>query len=66
VFDGRAIEKIKALRAAFPDAILEVDGGITPVTAARAKDAGADIVVSSSYIWSAESPHEAYEKFLAI
>ncbi len=65
-FDMRAIQKIKTLRAAFPDAILEVDGGMTPVTAARAKDAGADIVVSSSCIWGAESPHEAYEKFARI
>lgn len=65
-FDMRAIQKIKALRAAFPDAILEVDGGMTPVTAARAKDAGADIVVSSSCIWGAENPHEAYEKFTRI
>lgn len=65
-FDMRAIQKIKSLRAAFPDAILEVDGGMTPVTAARAKDAGADIVVSSSCIWGAESPHEAYEKFARI
>lgn len=65
-FDARAIEKIKVLRAAFPDAILEVDGGMTPVTAARAKDAGADIAVSSSYIWGAESPHAAYEKFAHI
>ena len=65
-FDMRAIQKIKTLRAAFPDAILEVDGGMTPVTAARAKDAGADIVVSSSCIWGAESPHEAYEQFARI
>ena len=65
-FDMRAIEKIKTLRAVFPDAILEVDGGMTPVTAARAKDAGADTLVSSSCIWGAESPHEAYEKFARI
>lgn len=65
-FDMRAIQKIKTLRAAFPDAILEVDGGMTPVTAARAKDAGADIVVSSSCIWGAESPHEAYEQLTRI
>jgi ribulose-phosphate 3-epimerase len=65
-FDMRAIEKIKALRAAFLDAILEVDGGMTPVFVARAKDAGADIVVSSSCIWGAESPHEAYEQLSRI
>ncbi len=61
-FDARAIKKIKTLRTAFPSAILEVDGGMTPLTAAHAKEAGADIVVSSSCVWGAESPHEAYEK----
>lgn len=65
-FDMRAIEKIKALRAAFPDAILEVDGGMTPVTAARAKEAGADIAVSSSCIWNADSPKEAYDTLFRI
>lgn len=65
-FDVRAIEIIRALRTAFPDAILEVDGGMTPVIAARAKDAGADIVVSSSCIWNASSQHEAYEQFARI
>lgn len=65
-FDIRAIQKIKALRAAFPNAILEVDGGITPVTAARAKDAGADIAVSSSYIWGADSPKDAYDTLFRI
>lgn len=65
-FDMRAIQKIKVLRVAFPDAILEVDGGMTPVTAARAKDAGADIVVSSSCIWGADSPQKAYEQFSRI
>lgn len=62
-FDMRAIGHLKALRAAFPDAILEVDGGMTPAHAARAKEVGADIAVSASCIWNAESPHKAYEQF---
>ena len=66
IFDSRAIEKIKALRVAFSDAILEVDGGMNPLTAARVKDAGADIVVSFSYVWGADSPHEAYEKLVSL
>ncbi len=65
-FDMRAIGMIEALRAAFPDAILEVDGGMTPVTAARAKEAGADIAVSASCIWNAASPKDAYERFARI
>ena len=73
VFNESAIKKIKDLRAAFPNAILEVDGGITPLIVARAKEAGsprggagADIVVSSSYIWNADNPKEAYEKLVSL
>lgn len=55
-----ALERIAILRAAVPDAILEIDGGMTPITVARAKEAGADIAVSSSYIWGAENPKDAY------
>ena len=65
-FNEGAIKKIKALRAAMPNAILEVDGGMTPLNAARAGEAGADIIVSSSYIWNAENPHEAYQSLLRI
>jgi len=65
-FDTRAIEKIKVLRATFPNAILEVDGGMTPIIAARMKEAGANIVVSASCIWNASNPHDTYNTFQRI
>lgn len=65
-FNESAFQKIQALRAAAPNAILEVDGGITPVIAARALDAGADIAVSSSYVWNADNPQAAYERLSRI
>lgn len=65
-FDERAIEKIKFLRTAAPHAILEVDGGITPDTARRAKTAGADIVVSASYIFDRKNSRAAYEELAIV
>ena len=47
---------MRFLRRKVPDAIIEVDGGIAAATARRAKAAGADIVVSGSYIFGSADP----------
>lgn len=59
-FQEAMLEKIKFLRAHVPDAILEVDGGVNNETAPRIKAAGADILISASYIFSADDPKNAY------
>ena len=46
------IDKITRLRASCHECIIEVDGGINRETAAQACEAGANIVVSSAYIFS--------------
>ena len=61
-----ALEKVKWLKYALPNAIIEVDGGITPETAKWAKDAGADIAVSASYIFGSNEPKKAYEELKKI
>jgi ribulose-phosphate 3-epimerase len=55
------LDKVKWLKYALPNAIIEVDGGITPETGQWAKDAGADIIVSSSYVFRSKEPQKAYE-----
>ncbi len=56
-------EKVKTLKKYLSDnnisVIIEVDGGINDKTAAVAKDAGADILVSGSYLFNAGSMSEA-------
>jgi len=61
-----ALEKVKWLKYALPNAIIEVDGGITPETARWAKDAGAETVVSASYIFGSKDPAQAYEELKKI
>jgi ribulose-phosphate 3-epimerase len=46
--------KISELRSRFPEMEIEVDGGITPETAARAVKAGADKLAASSAIFRNE------------
>lgn len=52
-------EKANELR---PSLMIEVDGGINGKTAHLVKDAGADVLVSGSYIFDAENMMEAVRK----
>jgi ribulose-phosphate 3-epimerase len=66
-FDGKeAIARITFLRQAAPHATIEVDGGMNPETARLVKAAGADTVVSSSYLFNNGDPRRAYEAFVTI
>ena len=56
-FQKSALQKIKYVRAKNAKILIEVDGGINDKTAAQAVRAGADIVVSGSYIYN----NDAYE-----
>ncbi len=60
------INKIKFLRNFAPNAKIEVDGGITPETAKLVKKFGANVVVSSSYIFDNKDPRRAYKKLQKI
>jgi ribulose-phosphate 3-epimerase len=62
-----ALNKVRFLRKHAPDGIIiEVDGGITPETAKLAKEAGADVAVSASYIFNSDEPGERYEELTGI
>lgn len=65
-FDTAAIGRLRAVRAACPDAMLEADGGVTPEVLRAVKAAGANVAVSSSYIWKSADPKAAYEELTAI
>ena len=65
-FKPEVINKIKSLRKQAPNAIIEVDGGINPQTAKLCKEAGADILVSASYIFKSKNPKEAFDELMRI
>jgi ribulose-phosphate 3-epimerase len=56
-----SLDKIKWFRREYPRAIIEVDGGMNPQTAKLVKDAGADFIVSSSYIFGSGDPGISYK-----
>jgi ribulose-phosphate 3-epimerase len=55
------LHKVSFLQKEIPKAIIEVDGGIDEITAKKSKSAGADILVSGSYLLRHDNPHEAYK-----
>jgi ribulose-phosphate 3-epimerase len=59
-FNRAALRVIKFLKKNHSRATIVVDGGINKKTAIWCKKAGADGVVSASYIWSAPDPRKAY------
>lgn len=61
-----AFEKIKFLREQFPNAIIEVDGGINLETARQCKEAGADILAVGSCIFDNSNPKSIYEELSKI
>ncbi|MCL4404093.1 hypothetical protein M1432_02010 [Patescibacteria group bacterium] len=65
-FDSGVLEKIRYVKAKAPHLILSVDGGVDPETAAAAKAAGADEVVSATYIFGSPNPQKAYQELIAL
>lgn len=58
-FDNRVIERIKTLRQKFGELILSVDGGVTDMTAHALISAGANRLVSGSFIFGSGNIKEA-------
>lgn len=61
-FLSLTLDKVRFLRRKVPGATIEVDGGVTPAIARRAKAAGADVVVSATYIFKSGDPAAAYKE----
>ncbi|MBR1469596.1 MAG: ribulose-phosphate 3-epimerase, partial [Prevotella sp.] len=65
-FIENSIQKVKRLRELIQQtgsrALIEVDGGVQAETAPRLIDAGADVLVSGSYIFNSQNPLETIEK----
>jgi len=60
-FIPEVLEKVKWLREHYPNLDIQIDGGITDKTAPLAIEAGANVLVSGSYILKSDNPEEAAE-----
>jgi len=65
-FQKEVLEKIELLRERAPNVKIEVDGGVDLETAKLIKEAGADMIVSASYVFNNAEPKEAYNQLKAI
>ncbi len=60
------LDKVKFLRSQFPNAKIEVDGGVNLEVARLVKEAGADILTAASFIFDTKDSKRAYESLLGI
>lgn len=61
-FIPEVLDKVKWLREHYPNLDIQIDGGITDITAPLAIKAGANILVAGSYILKSDNPKQAAEK----
>jgi len=65
-FDDTVLDKIKALKASFPDKTVSVDGSVNADTIKRLADAGADRFVVGSAITMQTNPRSAHAELSAL
>lgn len=69
-FIENTISKIQRLKALIKEtgskALIEVDGGVQAETAPRLVDAGADVLVSGSYVFKSENPYDTIHELRSL
>ena len=55
-FMADQMDKVKSIRAKYPNLNIEVDGGVGPDTIEQCAEAGANVIVSGSAIFKAKDP----------
>ncbi|MBI1755284.1 hypothetical protein HY250_02160 [Candidatus Azambacteria bacterium] len=65
-FEPYALDRIKALRAKYPDVTIEVDGGVNLENASVIARAGADNLISGSAIFKTDDVKGAIDEFKSI
>lgn len=65
-FIESTVDKIRSLRAARYDAIIEVDGGVTLENAKKLVDAGANYLISGSGVYGSENIEKTISQFKKI
>jgi ribulose-phosphate 3-epimerase len=61
-FMASELPKIEALRKRYPDLNIEIDGGVGPANIDQAAEAGANIIVSGTAVYSANDPSEVIKQ----
>jgi len=62
-FKSECMPKVKELRARFPDKDIEVDGGVGPKNIEECAEAGSNVIVAGTALFSAEDPADVISGF---
>ena len=54
-----ALDKVRALRAAYPTLDLQIDGGVNSQTAVQGRNAGANVLVAGTAVFASDDPRQA-------
>ncbi len=65
-FEPATVDKVKEVKAMFPELKVQVDGGVSLETAPLLKHAGVDRLVVGSALFNSENILDSYEDFKAI
>jgi ribulose-phosphate 3-epimerase len=65
-FDESSVERVRALKRELGDTAVQVDGGMTPETAQKVANAGAETIIAGSYIFNGGDPAGALQKLESI
>jgi ribulose-phosphate 3-epimerase len=65
-FDAKVIEKVKSIKARYPELLVSIDGGVSLDTAPLLIAAGADRLVVGSAIFDSENAIDAVQKFKSL
>ncbi|KAG8985092.1 RIBULOSE-phosphate 3-epimerase [Tulasnella sp. JGI-2019a] len=62
-FKPECMPKVKELRTRFPDKDIEVDGGVGPKNIEECAEAGSNVIVAGTSLFTAENPAEVISGF---
>lgn len=65
-FDSKVLDRVKEIRAMYPEMIISVDGGVSLQNAAKLIEAGANRLVVGSAIFGSDNPIDAVQNFKAL
>ena len=66
VFIEEVLDKVRKARELYPELMIQMDGGIDDVTAKKCIEAGANNLVSGSYIFSSKDRKKAIESLRSL
>lgn len=65
-FDERAVARVAEIRKKYPELIISVDGGVNPNSARKLIEAGANRLISGSFVFESGDVKEAIEELRGV